>query len=253
MEFIERPSPNFNDRREGTKPSLIILHFTGRKSAEHALKTLTDGERDPPVSSHYMIDEEGRVYRLVDEEKRAWHAGVSHWNGITDVNSASIGIELSNRDRKPYTEKQLDALTALCHDLQNRYDIPAQNIIGHSDIAPDRKDDPGYHFPWRELANDNIGVMPKPKLRDKFRAAALVNKPEKLRELFHQAGYGAYGFGEGKPVPTLEQLVKAFQQHYTPDVYTAPALGEQPGQPTPHMVARLRAAARQNRKYQHKS
>jgi len=244
MDFIEHPSPNFDDRPEGITPSLIVLHFTGGTSAEYALDILTDGDRTHKVSAHYMIDEEGRVYRLVDDEKRAWHAGVSFWNGITDVNSASIGIELSNRDRNPYTKEQLSALAILCHELRNRYHIPAQNIIGHSDIAPDRKDDPGYHFPWRDMKDHRIGVVPRVKLRDKFRAEAAANKPKKLKALFRKAGYAGY--------PELEQLVSAFQQHYTPQVYTQPAPEETPGKATAATVAQLRAVARYNRRHQHK-
>lgn len=240
MEIIDRPSPNFDARRGGTQPSLIILHFTGGKSAEYALNILTDGTRENRVSAHYMIDEEGRVYRLVDEDKRAWHAGVSSWRDIEDVNSASIGIELSNRDRNPYTKEQLLALSELCDGIRRRHGIAAHNIIGHSDIAPERKNDPGYHFPWRDVAKDDIGVMPKVRLRDKFGARAAAKKPETLRALFNAAGYGAYG---------LEHLVSAFQQHYTPRVYTAPRKGEKPGQPSSAMVARLRAVARYANKH----
>src|ERR1035437_470857 len=132
MDFIDCPSPHFNDRPEGMTPSLIVLHFTGWKSFDYALETLTKGRGDHKPSSHYLIREDGVIYRLVNEEKRAWHAGIGFWNGIQDVNAASIGIEISNRDRNDYTPQQLVALTALCHDIQRRYNIPARNVIGHS-------------------------------------------------------------------------------------------------------------------------
>ena len=244
MNFIDRPSPNFDDRPDGLKPSHIVLHFTGGTSAGYALDKLTDAAAKKRVSAHYVIDEEGRVYRLVAEEKRAWHAGESFWNGLTDVNAVSIGIEISNRDRKDYPPAQLAALTALCHDLQRRYDIPPQNIIGHSDIAPDRRDDPGYHFPWAQLAQKGIGVMPKVKLRDYFHARAIARSPHKLENLFAKAGYKA---------ASLEKLVSAFQQHYEPHVFTAPRKGGQPGKPTASTIAKLRAVARANKKHKGQS
>ncbi|MBI3441248.1 MAG: N-acetylmuramoyl-L-alanine amidase [Proteobacteria bacterium] len=250
MQLIDHPSPNFNNRKDGIQPSLIILHYTGGTSAEYALARLTDAAQENKVSAHYMIDEEGNIYRLVDEDKRAWHAGVSSWNGISDVNSASIGIELSNRGHEPYTRKQLLALAELCDDIMRRHNIQPQDIIGHSDIAPDRKQDPGYHFPWHALARKGIGVIPKPKLRDHFNAASVAKKPKKLKKLFIKAGYGVDATGAGKP--TLEQLVSAFQQHYEPHVFTHPGKKEQPGKPTASTVIKLRALARYNKRHGHR-
>ncbi len=243
--FTDVPSPYFNDRPEGVQPSLVVLHFTGGKSFDYALETLTKARAQEDgslrkVSAHYLIREDGAIFRLVDESKRAWHAGVGSWKGSGDVNDISIGIEISNRDRKPYTPEQLAAVTALCHDIQNRYNIPPQNVIGHSDIAPDRKDDPGYHFPWALLAKEGMGVMPQPKLRDYFRAKSIARNPKKLRELFNKAGYKA---------ENLEKMVGAFQQHYEPTVYTDPKHGEKPGTATAKTVAKLRAVARYNKKH----
>lgn len=244
MDFVDRPSPNFNERKDGQKPSLIILHFTGGKSPEYALDILTDGNREKKVSAHYMIHEDGTVYRLVDESKRAWHAGVSFWRGIEDVNSASIGIEISNRDRKPYTKEQLVSLAALCHSIQRRHGIPPENVIGHSDIAPGRKDDPGYHFPWRDMARQDIGRWPKPSLRDKFSASASAQRPEVLKALFAQAGYRT---------DDLPKTINAFQQHYEPHVFTSPGKGEAPGKATGKTVAKLRALARRHFNSQHRA
>lgn len=157
--IIDKPSPNF-DRR--TLPiNIIVLHYTGAPFRE-SLNTLTNGHGKHRVSSHYLIDKDGLVYRLVDESKRAWHAGVSRWRGITDVNSASIGIEIVNKGQRadgtfePFTPEQIEAATELCLDLQSRYDI--QSVVGHSDIAPQRKIDPGPCFPWTWLSTRGVKV-----------------------------------------------------------------------------------------------
>jgi N-acetylmuramoyl-L-alanine amidase len=259
MNIIDNPSPNFEERRNGEKPSLIILHFTGCESADHALKTLTDPNNPKGrVSAHYMIHEDGTIFRLVDESKKAWHAGAGSWQGRTDdLNSASIGIELSNRRPKnadgtlgppnPYTKEQLASLTALCHDIMRRHKIPAYNIIGHSDIAPDRKQDPGYHFPWRDLAKQGIGVMPKlSSCESSFNAAATAQDERALKSLFARAGYALGGFGEGRPVPTTTQLISAFQQHYEPEIYKKP--NGTPGIATEKTVTMLQAVADLNEK-----
>lgn len=245
MNFIDTPSPFFDERPEGTVPSLIVLHFTGGQSFDYALETLTKGRNGRQVSAHYLIHEDGRIFRLVDEKKRAWHAGVGQWNDEHDINNVSIGIELSNRDRKPYPAAQLAALADLVHDIRKRYDIPPANVIGHSDLAPARKDDPGYHFPWNDMAKEGVGAMPHVKLRDRFRAAAAADDPDRLRKLLVKAGYSLTG-------NSLAQLIGAFQQHYTPAVYTAPKDGETPGVATAAMVAKLRAAARQNSRHSQK-
>jgi N-acetylmuramoyl-L-alanine amidase len=157
MKIINKPSPNFNDRAQDVKPWIIVIHAIGY-SHEKALDTLTDP--DPKknlnaphgaVSAHYYINMDGTIYKLVDEEKRAWHAGVSTWKGETDINSLSIGIELRNECEefsKPFTEAQLKSLEHLIADIRTRYDIKDDDIVGHDEIAPERKTDPGPHFPW---------------------------------------------------------------------------------------------------------
>lgn len=149
---LEIASPNFDARR----PNLIVLHHTSNDSADRALRTLTSPERK--VSSHYLIDRDGTIIRLVDESARAWHAGKSWWGGITDVNSVSIGIELDNNGSEPFPEAQIDALLRLLDDIRTRYPIPAANIIGHADVAPTRKDDPSALFPWDKLAKQGFGL-----------------------------------------------------------------------------------------------
>lgn len=159
----ERLSPNFNDR---TLPiNMVVLHYTEMKPVETALDRLCDPEAQ--VSAHYLISEEGEVTRLVPEEKRAWHAGASFWRGHKDVNSASIGIELDHPGHalgyRLFAEEQIDALIPLLHRIQRQYDIPRANVVGHSDVAPARKTDPGELFPWDRLAEYGL-CLPRPKI-----------------------------------------------------------------------------------------
>lgn len=159
--FVDSPSPNFNER---TLPiSMIVLHYTGMQSGEAALARLRDPAAE--VSAHYLIDEDGTIHRLVAEDKRAWHAGASHWRGITDVNSASIGIELVNPGHefgyRDFTEAQIEALIPLMQEIKDRHGITRGNIVGHSDVAPTRKQDPGELFPWGKLARLRL-ALPRP-------------------------------------------------------------------------------------------
>jgi N-acetylmuramoyl-L-alanine amidase len=146
------PSPNHNERR----PNFVILHDTTSGNVEHALKTLTDPARG--VSSHYLIGRDGALYQLVDESRRAWHAGLSYWGGNNDLNSASIGIELDNTGMEPYAEMQITRLLGLLKDLKERHKIPAGNFLGHGDVAPGRKVDPSRYFPWEILAKAGYGL-----------------------------------------------------------------------------------------------
>ncbi len=165
MKVEAHPSPNFNDRKHPL--DMLVFHYTGMETGQAALERMCDPEAE--VSAHYMIWEDGRVVQLVGEDKRAWHAGVSSWKGETDLNSRSIGIEIVNGghdwplpgDRlPPYPEAQIDALIKLSHGILERWDIPQQRIVGHSDIAPARKQDPGEHFPWAKLSRYGIGLWP---------------------------------------------------------------------------------------------
>lgn len=152
------PSPNFNDRR----PAYVILHHTTNDTAERALNTLTDPLRE--VSAHYLVGRDGRIYQLVDERRRAWHAGASRWGSDADLNSSSIGIELDNNGREPFPDAQIEALLVLLDDLKTRYRIPAENFLGHADVAPGRKVDPSAWFPWRQLASRGFGLWCDPPL-----------------------------------------------------------------------------------------
>lgn len=161
MQVIDAPSPNFDDRL--LPITMIVLHYTGMQTGEAAIERL----RDPAakVSSHYVVAEDGTVLRLVDEEKRAWHAGRSHWRGVKDINSASVGIEIVNPGHewgyRPFPDEQVAAVIRLVHEIKDRYEITRGNIVGHSDIAPARKQDPGELFPWGKLARLRL-ALPRP-------------------------------------------------------------------------------------------
>ncbi len=154
-------SPNFGDRREGARPDLIVIHYTAMPSCAEARARLCDPAYE--VSAHYLISETGAVEALVPEELRAWHAGAGGWGAVTDVNSRSIGIELANPGDAPFPEPQMAALERLLSDIMARWGIPPERIIGHSDMAPDRKRDPGPRFDWRRLALGGLSVWPEGK------------------------------------------------------------------------------------------
>jgi len=201
--IVESPSPNFGDRRpqtDGTPPpiDMLVLHYTDMESAAASLARLCDPAAE--VSAHYLIDEDGTIHRLVAEEKRAWHAGLAHWRGVADVNSRSIGIELQNPGHRlgyrPFPEAQIEALIALARDILARRPIPARNVLGHSDIAPDRKIDPGELLPWPRLAAAGIGLFPD----------APAAGERSIEELLTLIGYD----------PHAEKAVDAFQRRFRP-------------------------------------
>jgi N-acetylmuramoyl-L-alanine amidase len=178
MEISEASSPNFGDRRGGARPGLVVLHHTAMRTAEAALARLCDPAAE--VSSHYLIAEDGRLWRLVPEEARAWHAGAGCWQGAGDVNSRSIGIELANAGPldgfPPFPEAQMQALEWLLDAVMARWEIAPAGVIAHSDMAPGRKADPGPKFDWRRLARAGRAVWPAGSAAeagwDAFRSAA---------------------------------------------------------------------------------
>ncbi|PKR54925.1 N-acetylmuramoyl-L-alanine amidase [Thalassospira marina] len=161
--IIWQPSPNFGDRPADCAIDMLVLHYTGMPSGEAALARMCDPASQ--VSAHYMVEEDGCIYQLVTEAKRAWHAGRGQWRGCTDVNSRSIGIEIVNPGHefgyRPFAVRQMDAVIALCKAILGRHTIPAHNIIAHSDMAPERKEDPGELFPWEQFAVEGIGLWPR--------------------------------------------------------------------------------------------
>ncbi|MDY1548987.1 N-acetylmuramoyl-L-alanine amidase [Luteibacter sahnii] len=150
------PSPNFNAR----KAQLIVLHHTSTTNAAEALRILKGRNSEGPVSAHYLVEANGQIDQLVDERARAWHAGVSSWAGMTDLNSSSIGIELDNDGVAPFTQPQIQALVNLLADITSRLGIPRDAVVGHGDIAPGRKTDPSARFPWATLARYGFGLWP---------------------------------------------------------------------------------------------
>ena len=177
------PSPNFEARR----PVIIVIHATEQGSARQSLETLRTANSKGPVSSHYLVGDDGRIYQLVADGDRAWHAGGGSWGTITDLNSASIGIEIDNQVGEPYTEAQVAALLRLLDDLCTRLGIPRTQVIGHADMAPTRKRDPGSLFPWQRLADAGFGRWPQGELADPppgfdpWLAMAVVGYPLKDR------------------------------------------------------------------------
>lgn len=197
-------SPNRNVRQ--LPVNMVVLHYTGMQSATEALERMCDPAAE--VSAHYMIDEDGTVTQLVDEAERAWHAGKSYWRGITDVNSASVGIELVNPGHefgyRPFPKPQIDALLPLMADIRQRHQVPRGNVVGHSDIAPARKQDPGELFPWALLARHNL-CLPVPRVSMRL----VYDNPGAFYLALERFGYD---------ISDGPAAVRAFQRRFRPDV-----------------------------------
>jgi N-acetylmuramoyl-L-alanine amidase len=221
--MITRPSPNFGPRPDGVPIDMIVLHYTGMPSAKAALERLCDPAAE--VSAHYLIDEDGTIHQLVADEQRAWHAGLSYWRGERDVNSRSLGIELVNPGHefgyRPFPGAQIAALTALLHALMGRHGIAARNLVGHADVAPARKQDPGELFPWEALAREGLGLWSTP------------GTASAMDESATRALLTAYGYD---PDCALDQVLAAFQRHFRPARIDGIADGETLG-----LLSRLNA------------
>ncbi len=176
MEVIDRPASCFGERRSGAQIELVVIHYTAMETAEVALERLCGSEFE--VSAHYLVGRDGSVFRMVCEDKRAWHAGAGSWAGRSDVNSRSIGIELDNDGMSQFTEPLMEMLEVLLADILDRHVLPPKAVIGHSDMAPGRKSDPGRHFDWRRLAEKGLSVWPAPLPGGNFiRDAAVFGYP----------------------------------------------------------------------------
>lgn len=158
-QVVFRPSPNFGERRGGARLDLIVLHYTAMRGAHAALDRLCD--RGAEVSAHYLVGETGRIWQMVEEDKRAWHGGAGQWGAVTDVNSRSVGIELANTGAHPFAEPQMHALEGLLQGVMGRWCIPPERVIAHSDMAPGRKFDPGPRFDWSRLARRGLSIWPR--------------------------------------------------------------------------------------------
>ena len=218
------PSPNQDDRPAGVPIDMLILHYTGMRSAREAVERL----RDPAamVSSHYVVDEDGFVLRLVAEERRAFHAGVSYWRGHTELNGRSIGIEMVNPGHewgyRDFPVLQLASVCDLCLAILSRHAIPARNIVGHSDVAPDRKEDPGEKFDWEGLARNGVGVWPEgvPDLGTTGAVRDAVGL-RGVRAALADIGYRVAP--EGALDPALAGVLRAFQRHWRGEAVTGQA------------------------------
>lgn len=222
MEIIQSPSPNFDDRT--LEVSLLILHYTGMESGDAALSRMTDAYAK--VSAHYMVEEDGRIFQLVDEKKRAWHAGVSEWAGETNINSNSIGIEIVNGGHNvpnadgslpDFPDVQINAVIALSKAVMARHNIGPMAVLGHSDIAPARKIDPGEHFPWAGLAAAGVGFWPQ-NITDDTRI--LFEQGDRDRGVSAvQSGLAHIGYGarvSGVMDDDTQKIVEALQRRYRP-------------------------------------
>ena len=226
MRFIDAPSPNFDART--APPDMVVLHCTGMPTGEEALTRL----RDPAakVSAHFLIEEDGRTFALVPEERRAWHAGVSFWKGERNLNGVSIGVELVNPGHdwgyRPFPEAQITALLELLAGVRDRWDVTDARIIGHSDIAPDRKLDPGELFPWKRLAEAGFGLWAEPPPAP---GAPLKLGEESTAVFALQAGLTRLGYDcapSGRYDEPTALTVTAFQRHWRPDRIDGAADGE---------------------------
>ncbi|WP_232631249.1 N-acetylmuramoyl-L-alanine amidase [Methylobacterium sp. Leaf118] len=216
------PSPNRGPRigpGAGRQPDLLILHYTGMATAEGALARLRDPSAE--VSAHYFVFEDGRIVQMVAEAERAWHAGAAAWAGLRDINSRSIGIEIAHPGHQgglpPYPEAQIAAVIALCRDILARNPVPASRVLAHSDVAPDRKEDPGETFPWARLAAAGIGhwVTPAPIRDGRFFAQGDAGEPvEALQAMFALYGYDLAVTGRFDAA--TQAVVTAFQRHFRP-------------------------------------
>ena len=220
----ELPSPNQDDRPAGMPIDTLILHYTGMRSAAEAIDRL----RDPAaqVSSHYVVDEDGAVLRLVPEARRAFHAGVSFWRGHTALNGRSIGIEIVNPGHewgyRNFPALQMAAVCDLCLDILGRHPIPPRNVVAHSDVAPARKEDPGELFDWRGLARNGVGLWPEGI--DDLGTDELVRDTAGLRAV--RQALAAIGYSvppDGPADPALATVLRAFQRHWRPEAITGEA------------------------------
>jgi len=243
MKVDPSPSPNFNERKFPV--DMLVLHYTGMASGAAALERMCDPKAE--VSAHYMVWEGGLISQLVSEDKRAWHAGVSAWQGDDDLNSRSIGIEIVNGGHDvplpdgtlpPYPDAQIAAVITLCQGILSRHAIPSSRIVAHSDIAPARKSDPGEHFPWARLAASGIGIWPAAAMDDDrvtaLRPGDSGKTVSRLQEDLKTIGYGlsATGIYDDQTLLT----VRAFQRRWRPGHLSGAADAL-----TRHLIMRVRA------------
>ena len=215
-----RPSPNHSERKGGALPDMIVLHYTGMRDNEAAIRQLCNPASE--VSAHYVVLPDGYIVQLVAESRRAWHAGVSSWAGETDINSCSIGIEITNPGHEhgypDFPRRQIAAVTALCRSILTRHQVPADRILAHSDVAPARKQDPGEKFPWKVLADSGIGIWVNPAPVTRTGPIYVLGETnpaiEEVQRLLARYGYSVTptGYLDG----ITRDAIAAFQRHFRP-------------------------------------
>jgi N-acetylmuramoyl-L-alanine amidase len=215
-----RPSPNNGERKIAGKPDMIVLHYTGMAVAEDAIKRMCSPYTE--VSAHYVVQEDGRILQLVPESRRAWHAGSSSWAGQSDVNSCSIGIEIVNPGHDymypDFPKRQIAAVTALCRSILTRYKVPRHRVLGHSDVAPSRKQDPGEKFPWRVLYDSGVGLWVKPTPVDPNSPIYVLGESDPVIAEAQTllASYGYSVSADGYLDSATRDAIAAFQRHFRP-------------------------------------
>lgn len=215
LHIIDAPSPNHDARIHGKSVDILLLHYTGMKTGQAAVDRLLDPEAT--VSSHYVVDEDGTVYRLVAEERRAWHAGVSYWRGAERINDRCIGIEIVNPGHewgyRDFPALQMAVVCDLCLGILSRHPIPPRNVIGHSDVAPDRKEDPGEKFDWQGLADNGVGLWPK-DISDLGTVGVLTDETAMRLVRADLAAIGYRIAAHGAHDKDLATVLRAFQRHW---------------------------------------
>ncbi len=230
--FFKKAKPlNHEDRPDGVDISMLLLHYTGMKTMAAAKDRLSDP--DSKVSAHYLIDIDGCVFDIVPEDKRAWHAGISYWDGVTDINSCSIGIELVNRGHEfgyhEFPDEQMQSLLKLSREIMTRHEIT--HVLGHSDVAPERKSDPGELFNWKWLAEHGIGLWASPSEEEMAEAEIISRNDYEVEKLFVAFGYN--------PMTAYIDTVRAFHRHFYPEANDS-------GQVCTESVARLLSLVKQS-------
>ncbi len=234
--FFGRPkSLNHENRPDGITPHILLLHYTGMETMQAAKDRLSNPESK--VSAHYLIDTNGDIFDLVPEDKRAWHAGISYWDHAVDINSVSIGVELVNRGHEfgyhAFPGAQMQSLVELCKGVMSRNEIT--HVLGHSDVAPERKTDPGELFDWEWLAkNHDIGIWANPSKTELEQAQAIARNDYEVEKLFVEFGYN--------PMAAYIDIVTAFHRHFYPERFET---GDE-GQVCVQSVARLLSLIRQS-------
>jgi N-acetylmuramoyl-L-alanine amidase len=230
LRIRDLPSPNQDDRPADTPIDMLILHYTGMRSAQEAIDRLRDPQAR--VSAHYVVDQDGAVLRLVPEERRAFHAGVSYWRGHRGLNARSIGIEMVNPGHewgyRDFPVLQLAAVCDLCLAILARHPIPPRNVVAHSDVAPERKQDPGEKFDWKSLAENGVGLWPE----NVCGRGAGISSMQQVRTALAEIGYDVNDASDA----VLTAVLRAFQRHWRQEAVT--------GEADPGTLARLVAVRR---------